>query len=137
MHELAITESVVEVIAERAAHFIASRIRGIRGDNHSICSIYAQIRDIMKALNPFTGEFYREAPHMSRLTREMFRLMEGRPAPCMSSNPRLRRRQRSSEIGCRSRPIRSAVDEAVRLVGQVVQRVLNHEDVTASRLSSP
>ena len=32
----------------------------------------------MRALNPFTGAFYREALQMSRLTREMFCLMEGR-----------------------------------------------------------
>src|ERR1700693_476458 len=36
------------------------------------------ISDIMKALNPFTGSFYREALQMSRMTREMFCLMEGR-----------------------------------------------------------
>ncbi len=39
---------------------------------------YKTIADIMTALNPFTGEFYREALVMSRLTREMFCLMEGR-----------------------------------------------------------
>ena len=39
---------------------------------------YKSIADIMRALNPFTGEFYREALVMSRLTREMFCLMEGR-----------------------------------------------------------
>src|SRR5579885_764034 len=39
---------------------------------------YRKIADIMRALNPFTGEFYREALQMSRLTREMFCLMEGR-----------------------------------------------------------
>ncbi len=39
---------------------------------------YRTIADIMRALNPFTGEFYRETLHMSRLTREMFCLMEGR-----------------------------------------------------------
>jgi hydrogenase large subunit len=39
---------------------------------------FRTIGDIMTALNPFTGEFYREALHMSRLTREMFCLMEGR-----------------------------------------------------------
>src|SRR5205823_11118140 len=39
---------------------------------------YRTIADIMRALNPFTGTFYREALHMSRLTREMFCLMEGR-----------------------------------------------------------
>ena len=36
------------------------------------------IGDIMRALNPFTGEFYREALQVSRYTREMFCLMEGR-----------------------------------------------------------
>ena len=39
---------------------------------------YRKIGDIMTALNPFTGEFYRETLAMSRLTREMFCLMEGR-----------------------------------------------------------
>jgi len=36
------------------------------------------ISDIMRALNPFEGAFYREALEVSRLTREMFCLMEGR-----------------------------------------------------------
>jgi len=39
---------------------------------------YRTIADIMRSLNPFTGEFYREALQMSRMTREMFCLMEGR-----------------------------------------------------------
>src|SRR6201999_2128257 len=39
---------------------------------------YRTIADIMRALNPFTGAFYREALQMSRMTREMFCLMEGR-----------------------------------------------------------
>ncbi|HEY3628400.1 MAG TPA: nickel-dependent hydrogenase large subunit [Terracidiphilus sp.] len=39
---------------------------------------YQKISDIMTALNPFTGEFYRETLQMSRTTREMFCLMEGR-----------------------------------------------------------
>ena len=39
---------------------------------------YRKISDIMTALNPFTGEFYRETLQMSRMTREMFCLMEGR-----------------------------------------------------------
>jgi len=39
---------------------------------------YRTIADIMRSLNPFEGEFYREALVMSRLTREMFCLMEGR-----------------------------------------------------------
>ncbi|MBV8529593.1 MAG: nickel-dependent hydrogenase large subunit [Candidatus Dormibacteraeota bacterium] len=39
---------------------------------------YRTIADIMRALNPFTGEFYRETLFTSRYTREMFCLMEGR-----------------------------------------------------------
>ena len=39
---------------------------------------YKTIGDIMRALNPFSGDFYREALQMSRMTREMFCLMEGR-----------------------------------------------------------
>jgi hydrogenase large subunit len=133
----------------RDAHFITSRICGICGDNHAVCSVYAQnmaygikmpylaewiynlgeaaeymfdhtifqdnlvfvdfceqmvketnpsvlaraetteaphadihgyrtIADIMRAFNPFTGEVYREALRVSRVTREMFCLMEGR-----------------------------------------------------------
>ncbi|MGH7266106.1 MAG: nickel-dependent hydrogenase large subunit [Candidatus Rokuibacteriota bacterium] len=41
---------------------------------------YRTIADIMRALNPFEGAFYRQALEMSRLTREMFCLMEGRHA---------------------------------------------------------
>jgi hydrogenase large subunit len=39
---------------------------------------YRTIADIMTALNPFSGEFYRETLQVSRYTREMFCLMEGR-----------------------------------------------------------
>jgi hydrogenase large subunit len=39
---------------------------------------FRTIADIMRALNPFKGAFYLEALQMSRLTREMFCLMEGR-----------------------------------------------------------
>jgi hydrogenase large subunit len=39
---------------------------------------YRTIADIMTSLNPFTGTFYRETLAMSRMTREMFCLMEGR-----------------------------------------------------------
>jgi hydrogenase large subunit len=39
---------------------------------------FKTIADIMRALNPFEGTFYLEALEMSRLTREMFCLMEGR-----------------------------------------------------------
>ncbi|MFF4618268.1 nickel-dependent hydrogenase large subunit [Nonomuraea jabiensis] len=133
----------------RDSHFITSRICGICGDNHAVCSIYAQnmaygiktpplgewivnlgeaaeymfdhtlfqdnlvfvdyceqmvketnptllrraetalapnsaihgyrtIADIMRACNPFSGDLYREALQVSRITREMCCLMEGR-----------------------------------------------------------
>jgi hydrogenase large subunit len=39
---------------------------------------YRTIGDIMRALNPFEGDFYRETLMVSRYTREMFCLMEGR-----------------------------------------------------------
>ncbi len=39
---------------------------------------YKYIGDIMRSLNPLEGEFYREALQVSRSTREMFCLMEGR-----------------------------------------------------------
>jgi hydrogenase large subunit len=133
----------------RDSHFITSRICGICGDNHAVCSVYAQnmaygvktphlgewimnlgeaaefmfdhtiyqdnllfvdyceqmvretnpswleraetteapnanihgfqtIADLMRSLNPFSGATYVEALQMSRITREMFCLMEGR-----------------------------------------------------------
>ncbi|MFJ6569621.1 nickel-dependent hydrogenase large subunit [Streptomyces sp. NPDC091292] len=39
---------------------------------------YRTIADIMRSLNPLEGDFYREALQVSRYTREMFCLMEGR-----------------------------------------------------------
>jgi hydrogenase large subunit len=45
---------------------------------HAAVHGHRTIADIMRALNPFTGPLYREALQMSRLTREMFCLMEGR-----------------------------------------------------------
>jgi hydrogenase large subunit len=45
---------------------------------HAAAHGHRTIADIMTALNPFTGAFYRESLHMSRMTREMFCLMEGR-----------------------------------------------------------
>jgi hydrogenase large subunit len=45
---------------------------------HASIHGYRTIADIMRSLNPFEGVFYREALQMSRLTREMFCLMEGR-----------------------------------------------------------
>jgi len=45
---------------------------------HASLHGFRTIADIMTALNPFTGSFYRETLQMSRMTREMFCLMEGR-----------------------------------------------------------
>ncbi len=45
---------------------------------HAAIHGFRTIADIMRSLNPFVGVFYREALQMSRLTREMFSLMEGR-----------------------------------------------------------
>jgi hydrogenase large subunit len=45
---------------------------------HAEAHGYKTIADIMRALNPFTGAFYLETLQMSRMTREMFCLMEGR-----------------------------------------------------------
>ena len=45
---------------------------------HSDLHGFRTIGDIMRALNPFEGVFYLESLQMSRLTREMFCLMEGR-----------------------------------------------------------
>src|ERR1700693_5479354 len=52
----------------------AEKTSSPHGDIHG----YKTIADIMRALNPFTGPFYLEALQMSRMTREMFCLMEGR-----------------------------------------------------------
>jgi hydrogenase large subunit len=46
--------------------------------DHSNLHGFRTIADIMRALNPFTGSFYLEALQVSRMTREMFCLMEGR-----------------------------------------------------------
>ncbi|MEX0745240.1 MAG: nickel-dependent hydrogenase large subunit [Phycisphaeraceae bacterium] len=55
---------------------LAERTEAPNGHLHG----HRTIGDIMRALNPFQGTFYREALQMSRLTREMFCLMEGRHA---------------------------------------------------------
>ena len=52
----------------------AERTESPHADRHG----YRTIADIMQVANPFTGSFYREALQMSRMTREMFCLMEGR-----------------------------------------------------------
>jgi hydrogenase large subunit len=39
---------------------------------------FRTIADLMRSLNPFSGKTYVEALQMSRITREMFCLMEGR-----------------------------------------------------------
>jgi hydrogenase large subunit len=53
---------------------LANRTESPHAEQHG----YRFIGDIMRALNPLEGEFYREALQVSRYTREMFCLMEGR-----------------------------------------------------------
>ena len=48
--------------------------------------------------NPFTGAFYLEALQMSRMTREMFCLMEGRRATSFHAVSRRRRRVPPSSL---------------------------------------
>jgi hydrogenase large subunit len=45
---------------------------------HASVHGFRTIADIMRAFNPFTGAMYKEALQISRVTREMFCLMEGR-----------------------------------------------------------
>ncbi|GAA3379048.1 nickel-dependent hydrogenase large subunit [Streptomyces sannanensis] len=52
----------------------AERTEAQRGQVHG----YKTVADIMRAFNPFEGEMYKAALQMSRLTREMCCLMEGR-----------------------------------------------------------
>src|ERR687886_90172 len=52
----------------------AEQAEAPRGEIHG----YRTIADIMRSFNPFKGETYLNALVMSRLTREMFCLMEGR-----------------------------------------------------------
>ena len=66
-------QMVKETNPERAGQGRKDR-RPARQSDHG----YRTIADIMRALNPFTGEFYRETLQVSRYTREMFCLMEGR-----------------------------------------------------------
>ncbi|HYZ09121.1 MAG TPA: nickel-dependent hydrogenase large subunit [Pseudonocardiaceae bacterium] len=53
---------------------LANRTEAPHAEDHG----YKTIGDIMRSLNPLAGEFYREALQVSRYTREMFCLMEGR-----------------------------------------------------------
>ena len=53
---------------------LANRTEAPHSEDHG----YKTIGDIMRSLNPLAGEFYREALQVSRYTREMFCLMEGR-----------------------------------------------------------
>jgi hydrogenase large subunit len=54
---------------------------------HGSAHGFRTIGEVMRALNPFEGVLYREALAMSRLTREMFCLMEGRHAHPSSLYP--------------------------------------------------
>src|SRR5688572_10722513 len=52
----------------------AEKTSSPHGDIHG----FKTIADIMRALNPFTGEFYLETLHVARYTREMYCLFGGR-----------------------------------------------------------
>ncbi len=52
----------------------AEKTQAPRGHLHG----YRTIADIMRAFNPFEGDIYKESLKISRITREMFCLMEGR-----------------------------------------------------------
>ncbi|WP_212915145.1 nickel-dependent hydrogenase large subunit [Streptomyces sp. TS71-3] len=52
----------------------AERTAAPRGDQHG----FKTIADILRSFNPFEGQTYKEALQLSRLTREMCCLMEGR-----------------------------------------------------------
>ncbi|HEX6658290.1 MAG TPA: nickel-dependent hydrogenase large subunit [Ilumatobacter sp.] len=53
---------------------LANRTEAPHAGDHG----FRTIGDIMRSLNPLEGDFYREALQVSRYTREMFCLMEGR-----------------------------------------------------------
>ncbi|MCP2163497.1 nickel-dependent hydrogenase large subunit [Goodfellowiella coeruleoviolacea] len=53
---------------------VAEKTGAPRGDTHG----FRTIADIMRSFNPFEGETYKQALVMSRVTREMCCLMEGR-----------------------------------------------------------
>src|SRR3979490_2785688 len=53
---------------------LANRTEAPHAGDHG----YRTIGDIMRSLNPLEGDFSRAALHVSRYTREMFCLMEGR-----------------------------------------------------------
>jgi hydrogenase large subunit len=62
---------------------------------------YRTIGDIMRACNPFTGQLYRQSLEMSRITREMFCLMEGRHVhPSTPSTRRCPATRRSAAGAC-------------------------------------
>ena len=66
---------------------LANRTEAPHAGDHG----YKYIGDIMRSLNPLEGEFYREALQVSRSTREMFCLMEGRHVHPVHAVPGRRR----------------------------------------------
>ena len=83
-----------------------------RRSPHAELHGYKNISDIMTALNPFTGAFYREALQMSRMTREMFCLMEGRHVHPSTLYPG---RRRHGADGSALHRLHRAADEVCRV----------------------
>ena len=79
---------------------------------HSNDHGFRTIADIMTALNPFTGSFYREALQMSRMTREMFCLMEGPPRASVDS---VSGRRGDGADGAAVHRLHGAADEVCRV----------------------
>jgi hydrogenase large subunit len=66
-----------EAMVKQTNPAVLARAENTEARNRSIHG-YRTIADIMRAFNPFEGEVYKESLKVSRTTREMFCLMEGR-----------------------------------------------------------
>ena len=75
----------------------AEKTASPHGDIHG----FKTIADIMRALNPFTGEFYLETLQVARYTREMYCLFGGRHTHPLDDHAG--RRQRGHHLTRRAR----------------------------------
>ena len=104
---------------------LANRTEAPHAGDHG----YKTIGDIMRALNPLEGDFYREALQISRYTREMFCLMEGRARPSVHALPGRRRHGRDRAAVHRLPDPADAlrrVHEALRAAARRPVRLLLH-----------
>ena len=90
---------------------------------HSDIHGYRTIADIMRALNPFTGDFYLETLQVARYTREMYCLFGGPPHAPVDDHAR--RLQRSHHPPDADRLLRAA-DALLRLLKRTVPM---HDDL--------